>query len=73
MQLKQPICFYSACPSGHMEKQEMEMKGKLEMETGTETRSWKQMETQLLHCCSPSKIFNCYPSVSLRSVFALLA
>ena len=43
--------------SGHMEKQEMEMKWKVEMETGNGNRKLKtEMETQPLHCCSPSKI-----------------
>ena len=44
---------------GHMEKQETEIKRKLEMEmeTGNGNRKLKtEMETQLLHCCSPSKI-----------------
>ena len=40
-----------------MEKQETEIKQKLEMETGNGNRKLKtEMETQLLHCCSPSKI-----------------
>ena len=34
------------CADGYMEKQEMEMKWKLEI----------KMERQLLSCCSPSKI-----------------
>ena len=41
----------------HVEKQETEMKQKLEMET--ENGNWKlktEMETQPFHCCSPSKI-----------------
>ena len=51
-------CKYSRmCCVGHMEKQETEIKRKLEMETGN--GNWKlktEMETQLFHCCSPSKI-----------------
>ena len=40
-----------------MEKQETEIKWKLEMETGNGKRKLKtEMEMQLLHCCSPSKI-----------------
>ena len=47
---------------GHMEKQEMEMKWKLETETG----NWKtEMETQPLSCCSHSNVvgFHFYASV----------
>ena len=48
--------------SGHMEKQETEIRWKLETETGN--GNWKrkpetektEMETQPFHCCSPSKI-----------------
>ena len=43
--------------SGHMEKQETEIKRKLEMETGNRNRKLKtEMEMQLFRCCSPSKI-----------------
>ena len=42
---------------GHMEKQETEIKQKLEMETGNGNRKLKtEIEMQLLRCCSPSKI-----------------
>ena len=44
-------------PLGHMEKQETEIKPKLEMETGNGNRKLKtEMEMQLLRCCRPSKI-----------------
>ena len=60
---------------GHMEKQEMEMKWKLETETG----NWKlktEMEMQPLSCCSPSKIqllLGLFLGIPVLSVFALLA
>ena len=41
----------SHLPQGHMEKQEIEMKWKLEMGTG----NWK-LETQSLSCCSHSNV-----------------
>ena len=42
-----------------MEKQEMEMKWKLEMETGNwklETELETEMETQPFSCCSPREV-----------------
>ena len=53
---------------GHMEKQETEMKWKLEMKTGNGNRELKtEMETQLLRYCSLRKIqlllSQCSPSL----------
>ena len=48
----------------------MEMKWKPEMETGNGHQTLKtEIETQLLHCCSPSKIYCCYPSALPASSF----
>ena len=58
--------------SGHMEKQETEMKWKLEMETGNGNwkRKWKR---NFFTAVVPAKFIPVIPVLSLPLVFALLA